>query len=212
MRVMQPLNLLLPALLAVGAAGIGVSYVPGVAPAPAPVDADAPVVWNVDPVHSFVTFRVGHLGIGQAYGRFGKIEGEIRYDAEKPEASSVRVVIDATTVDTGNANRDKHLLGSDFLSAKEFPEIVFATKSVVVGEDGKMTLTGDLTLHGVTAEVVAQAEKIGEGQDPWGNQRIGFEAALTVDRLAHGVDYMPDGLGKDVQVWIAVEGIREEAE
>ena len=90
--------------------------------------------------------------------------------------------------------------------------MVFESKSVAVAEEGTMEVTGDLTLRGVTSEVVAQVRKIGEGEDPWGNQRIGFEAALKVDRIAHGVDYMPDGLGKEVDVWIAVEGIREKAE
>jgi polyisoprenoid-binding protein YceI len=209
---MQPLPLLLPALLAAGAAGAGLAYRPGVAPAPTPTSDEAPVVYNVDPVHSFVTFRVGHLGIGQAYGSFGKVEGVVHHDAEDPSASKVRIVIDATTVDTNNANRDKHLLSSDFLSAKEFPEIVFESKSVTVAEDGAMELTGELTLHGVTRETTAQVRKIGEGEDPWGNQRIGFEAMLKVDRMAHGVDYMPDGLGTEVEVWLAVEGIREKAE
>ena len=209
---MQPLHLLLPALLAVGVAGAGLSYRPGVEPAPAPSDATAPVVWNVDPVHSFATFAVGHLGIGRAYGHFEKLSGVITFDADQPEASKVRLVIDATSLDTNNANRDKHLLGSDFLSAKEFPEVVFVSKEVSVGEDGAMSIRGELTLHGVTQEVVAQAEKIGEGEDPWGNTRIGFEAMFTVDRMAHGVDYMPDGLGQEVQVWIAVEAIREKAE
>lgn len=208
---MQVLPLLAPALLV---AGLGYASRPAVAPAPAPspAEAAAPTTWNIDPAHSFVTFRIDHLGIGKAYGAFEKIEGVVRHDAADPTQSSLRVVIDATTVNTYNQKRNQHLLGSDFLAAKEFPEIVFESKSVAVDEEGAMKITGDLTLHGVTKEVVAEASKVGEGEDPWGNQRIGFEGMIKIDRMAHGIEYMPDGLGKTVDVWIAIEAIREKAE
>ncbi len=199
----------LPALLLVGlAGGAWVSNRPAPAPVVAPLAADT---YEVDGSHSFVTFRVGHLGIGTACGRFDKVAGTLQYDEANLAKSTLALEIDAASIDTNNEKRDAHLKGADFFSVKEYPRITFTSTKVGRGsEKGEFEVKGKLSLHGVEKEVTAQCKLIGSGKDPWGGTRVGFEAKFTVERMDFGIDYMPDGLGKQVEVFIAIEGVKKE--
>lgn len=159
--------------------------------------------FQIDSDHTFVVFEVTHLGIGKAYGMFRKTTGS--YD---PEAGKLEVTIDANSVYSANKKRDDHLRGPDFFNAKQFPTITFKSTKVKTTGD-KTTIMGELTMKGTTKPVELTMKKVGEGKDPWGNFRTGYEGMLTVNRMDFGIDYMPDGLSKDITLRLAVEGIRQ---
>jgi polyisoprenoid-binding protein YceI len=171
--------------------------------------ATAPETYAVDPVHSSLVFHTRHLGIAEFYGRFGKIEGksQLVLDGDK---SSVLVVVDATSIDTGNKDRDEHLRSPDFFGAKEFPEIVFQSTKVE-GSGDSWRVTGDLTLHGVTKSVTAEARKVGAGESR-GEQLAGFLAELSIDMNDFGIPYVkqdPGALGPEVHLTISLECARK---
>ena len=159
--------------------------------------------YMIDPGHSFVIFEVGHLGIGKAHGMFRKTTGTF-----DPDAGKLEVTIDATSIFTANKKRDDHLKGPDFFNTKQFPKITFMGKKVQK-KGKKYMITGDLTIKGKTKTVTLAMMKVGEGKDPWGKFRAGFSGTLTINRIDFGVDYMPQGLSKDVTLTISVEGIKK---
>ncbi len=184
---------------------------------PLPAGAEAPDAtpestaadYQVDNVHSWVLFRIRHLGVGAAWGQFRKISGSFHFDSEAPKKSAVDLVVGAASVTTGDAKRDQHLRSQDFLSVKEFPDIRFHGSGLLPQADGSFLLDGELELHGVKKAVRAKVEKIGEGPDPWGHFRAGFEARFTIHRSEFGIDYLPEALGEEVRMIVAVEGVRD---
>lgn len=159
--------------------------------------------FDIDSGHTFVVFNVGHFGVGKAYGMFLKTTGSFDTSANKLD-----VTIDANSVFTGDKKRDDHLKGPDFFNAKQFPKITFKSKKVAA-KGNKLTITGDLSIKGKTKSVTFEMTKIGEGKDPFGNIRAGYEGKLTINRMDFGMNYMPDGLSKDVTLALAVEGIKK---
>lgn len=159
----------------------------------------------IDNSHTSAIFAVKHLGISNTYGRFNKISGEYDFDGAK---SSVKVEIAADSIDSNSKKRDDHLKGPDFFNVKQFPKITFeSTKITPAGDTFKVE--GNLTLHGITKAISFDMKKTGEGDDPWGNHRTGFEGTLTINRMDFGVKYMPDGLSHDVKIILALEGIKK---
>ena len=145
--------------------------------------------WNIDPSHSTAEFSVRHLMITNVKGRFGKLEGSVNYDPEKPEASQIDVTIDATSIDTRDEKRDAHLRSPDFFDVEKFPSLTFKSTSVKKTDDG-FAATGDLTIHGVTKPVTLEVEGPSEvTKDPWGNQRIGASATAKVNRKDWGLNW-----------------------
>ncbi len=170
--------------------------------------------YRVDPSHAQVGFSVRHMVLSKVRGEFKDFEIEIRLDAGKPGESSVRAVIQAASIDTGNPDRDEHLRGPDFFDAAEHPEIVFESRRVEVA--GKEWIaTGDLSMHGVTREVRLPFVLSGPLVDPWGKTRIGVETGLTLDRRDYDISWskvMDSGglvVGNEVQVEIGFEAIRQ---
>ncbi|HJL41885.1 MAG TPA: YceI family protein [Myxococcales bacterium LLY-WYZ-16_1] len=159
--------------------------------------------YEIDPSHTFVLFEVKHLGVGKAHGMFRKTTG--KFD---PDEGMLKVSIDANSLYTANKKRDDHLRGPDFFNTKQFPKITFESTKVKK-EGDKLRITGDLTIKGKTKSVELMMSKVGEGKDPWGNFRAGYEGSVVLDRMDFGVDYMPDGLSKDVKLTLAVEGVRK---
>jgi polyisoprenoid-binding protein YceI len=137
---------------------------------PAPVQDEAPTAdqmsgsYVIDGVHSFVTFKVKHLGVANSYGRFNKIEGALEFDAAAPEKSKVEIVIDATTIDTANEKRDKHLRSPDFFNTAQFPKLSFESTSFKKIGDMRYQLTGKLTMLGETKEISFPVEHTGFAQ------------------------------------------------
>ncbi|MBJ7538333.1 YceI family protein [Marinomonas transparens] len=159
--------------------------------------------YSIDPAHSAVTFKIGHLGVSTTVGRFNKFEGEFSFpdDAKSGKAS---LTVKTSSIDTNHEARDKHLRSPDFLNVKQFPTLSFNSTKF----DGK-TLTGDLTLHGVTKPVSFDVKKVGEGKDPWGGYRAGFEASTTIQRSDFGITYFIPGVTDATKIEVFVEGIRK---
>jgi polyisoprenoid-binding protein YceI len=138
------------------------------------------VTYTIDPVHSTAGFKVRHLMVSNVRGEFSKVTGTVVFDAG--EAS-----IDATTIHTRDEQRDAHLKSADFLDVEKFPAITFVSKKVA-GGDGEWKLTGDLTIHGVTKEVVLDVEgPAPEAKDPWGNTKSGASATTKISRKDFGM-------------------------
>ncbi|MBB1485345.1 YceI family protein [Oceanospirillum sediminis] len=164
--------------------------------------------YDIDPAHTTVLFKINHLGFSETVGRFNTFNGSYSYDEAKPSASAIEVTIDAESLDTNHDARDKHIKSPDFLDTKQYPEITFKSKGYK-GSATQGTLTGELTLHGVTKDVNLAITKVGEGKDPWGNYRSGFNGSVTIKREEFGVDQMLGGIGNDVTIELFVEGIRK---
>ena len=159
--------------------------------------------------HAFIQFKVSHLGYSFVLGEFPDFTGSFSYDAENPGASKISIDIDTTTADTRHAERNRHIRGSDFLDVKKYPEAKFVSTSYEEGADGKGTLEGDLTLHGVTRPVTIQTNKVGEGKDPWGGYRVGFEGNTTITMADFGIDYNLGPASRTVDLYLVIEGIRK---
>lgn len=166
-----------------------------------------PENYKIDNSHSAVMFRIKHLGVSYCYGRFNEVEGRISLAGD--EGNSLEVSIKADTIDSNDKKRDDHLRGPDFFNTKQFPTITFKSKEFKKTSENKYKVTGDLTLHGVTKSVSTELEHVGSGKDPWGGQRTGFEGSFEIKRSEYGINFMPGGLGEDVRILVAIEGIKQ---
>jgi polyisoprenoid-binding protein YceI len=167
--------------------------------------------WEIDPVHSDVSFTVRHMMVSKVRGRFGTFSGEI-VTGENLTDSAVTASIGATSVDTDNGQRDKHLRSADFFDVERYPTWTF--RSTAVRADGDdLVVDGELTIKGVTRSVPLAVEVNGVGPDLSGGTRIGFSASTTIDRNDFGVDIkMPlDGsgvvVGDKVQIALEIEAV-----
>jgi polyisoprenoid-binding protein YceI len=158
--------------------------------------------------HASINFRIKHLGFSWLTGRFDQFSGTFSYDDKAPEASKVSVEIDTNSVNSNHAERDKHLRGSDFLDVTKFPKATFVSKSVTPAGDGKATITGDLTLRGVTKEVTIDASYVGGGADPWGGNRVGFTGTTKIALADYGINFNLGPASKEVELALEVEGVK----
>ena len=153
-------------------------------------------------MHTAVNFRASHLGISALWGRFNDITGSFSYDAADVSAAKITVDIDPASIDTNHAERDIHLRSGDYLDVARFPSAGFVSSAVHDLGNDKIHVTGDLTLHGVTKEISFEAIRTGEGQTPFGDYRVGFEAEATIDMAEFGIGVGP------LTFLLAIEGIR----
>ena len=168
--------------------------------------------WQIDPNHSAAQFSVRHLGVSTVRGAFTKVSGSAVHDPADPSKDSLEATIDATSVDTRVEMRDKDLRSPHFLDAEKFPTITFHSKSAKVAGPGKLLITGELTLHGVTKEVVLDVDGPSAAiKDPWGNQRIGASASTKIIRKDFGVVAAPGVVGDEITITIDVELIQPKA-
>jgi polyisoprenoid-binding protein YceI len=165
--------------------------------------------YTVDSGHSGALFRITHMGVAPFYGRFNRVTGEYVLDPDDASACSVRIAIDAESVDTNSEKRDQHIKSPDFFSAKEFPTITFESTRVSGGDDGAYRVTGDLTFHGVTKEVTASAQMIGQAETERGT-KSGFEGRFTIDRTEFGLTKFAGALGNEVELILFIEGGKAE--
>ncbi|MGP0171526.1 YceI family protein [Pseudomonas sp. NCHU5208] len=159
--------------------------------------------------HAFVNFKISHLGYSWLYGTFKDFDGKFSFDAAKPEASSVSVTLKTASVDTNHAERDKHIRSADFLNVSEHDTATFESTSVKSTGEGTADITGNLTLNGVTKPVVIAAKFIGEGKDPWGGYRAGFEGTTTLKLKDFDITRDLGPASETVELIISVEGIRQ---
>jgi polyisoprenoid-binding protein YceI len=144
--------------------------------------------WTVDPAHSTVGFGVKHMGIATVRGEFTDFQGTLEIGEDLSDAK-VYGVIKAESVDTGEPQRDEHLRSPDFFDVASFNELRFESTSVEALDDEEFRITGQLTIHGVTNEVVLHAEVQGTDVDPWGNERVGLEVTGQLSRGDYGMKF-----------------------
>ncbi len=151
--------------------------------------------WVIDPAHSNAQFEVRHLGISNVQGEFTKVSGEVMLDEKDVTKSSVKAEIDVASVDTRNSSRDADLKSDHFFDVAKFPTMTFVSKKIVAGEMGKLEMTGELTLHGVTREVTFDVDGPSAAiKDPWGNMRRGASATTKISRKNFGMTYGSGGM------------------
>ncbi len=169
-------------------------------------------VFDVDPVHSAVIFKIQHMGVSNVYGRFNDVSGTFAIDPADLAGSSVEMTVKAQSVDSGNDVRDEHLRKPDFFNAKQFEEITFSSTSIEKTEDeGKYLLKGKLTMLGVTKPIEATLKWVGD-RDVGGQMgyRAGIEAVFAVKRSEFGMTYgvAAGAVGDEVTILAAFEGSR----
>jgi len=148
-----------------------------------------PTTWKVDPAHSSITFSVDYMVLTEVRGNFKEFSAAMTSEGDEPEKSSVNVSIKTASVNTENEKRDAHLRSADFFDAGKYPEITFVSKSFEKGDGNRYTITGDLTMRGITKSVVLDATYMGQAKDPWGNTRGGFKGTTTINRYDFGLKY-----------------------
>ena len=153
--------------------------------------------------HAFVNFRIQHLGYSWLYGTFKDFDGTFTFDEKNPAADKVNVTINTNSVDTNHAERDKHLRSAEFLNVTKFPKATFTSTDVKKDGD-KLNITGNLTLNGVTKPVTLDAKLIGQGDDPWGGKRAGFEAAGKIHLKDFNITTDLGPASQDVELVISV--------
>jgi polyisoprenoid-binding protein YceI len=165
--------------------------------------------WRIDPAHSAAQFAVRHMGISTVRGEFKKVSGSAGYDTADPGKTSLDATIDATTVDTRVDMRDNDLRSANFLDVQKYPTITFKSKRAEAAGPGKMKITGDLTIHGVTREVVLDVDgPTSPVKDPRGNFHIGAAATTKINRKDFGVNGAPGMAGDEISITIDTELIR----
>jgi polyisoprenoid-binding protein YceI len=170
-------------------------------------NARAADVYKVDSVHSTAIFRIKHMNTSFSYGRFDAIGGDFAFD-QNPAQCRFNVEIKSASLDTGNAARDKHVKGPDFLNVVQYPTLGFKSRSVTRSGTDEYEVTGDLTIHGVTRPVTVKVLKTGEGKGPRGGAIAGFETKFTIKRSEFKMDKMVGAVGDEVGILVSVEGGR----
>jgi polyisoprenoid-binding protein YceI len=173
--------------------------------------------WQIDSAHSGIHFAVRHLVIAKVRGQFSRWTGALTVPDGDFSRASVDVTIDATSIDTGVADRDAHLKSADFFDVASFPELTFRSRRVEAKGDDRFALVGDLTIRGTTREVALDVESAGQTKDPWGTVRAGFAARTAVDRKEFGLTWnqaLETGgvmVGEKIEIEIEVEAVRQDA-
>ncbi len=142
--------------------------------------------YQIDKAHSEAVFQVRHL-LTKVRGRFSDFEGEIDYDEENPERSFAYLTIQAASVDTNERDRDTHLRSADFFDVEKFQTLTFKSTRITRKSNDSFDVAGDLIIHGITRPVTLSATFLGKAKDPWGNERIAFEAETTINRKDFGL-------------------------
>jgi polyisoprenoid-binding protein YceI len=191
-----------------------IAVIAGLAAALSLPAAAATSTWQIDPAHSAAQFAVKHLAISTVRGAFTSVKGTVQFDDKDITKSSVDVTIEVNSVDTRQPDRDKDLRSDHFFDAEHFPTITFKSKRVEQLSPGKLKITGDLTIHGITKEVVLDVDgPTAPVKDPWGNQRMAINAATKINRQDFGVKWnatMDNGgvvVGDEVSITIDAEMI-----
>ena len=172
------------------------------------LSAAAQDTWQLDPPHSSAQFSVRHLGVSTVRGAFTKVSGTVQYDAANPGKSSIQTTIEAASVDTRVDMRDNDLRSARFLDAQKYPTITFTSKRVEAAGTDKLKVTGDLTIHGVTKEVVLDVDGPTPAiKDPMGKDRLrmGASATTKINRNDFGVSGLPGVVGDDITITLDVE-------
>ena len=175
----------------------------------------ATTTWNIDPAHSSAEFKVKHMMISNVKGHFRKITGKLTLDESDLGKSKAEAVIDAASLETGDAQRDAHLKSADFLEVEKFPTLTFSSTGIKLVRDGELAVEGDLTIHGVTRKVALAVEgPTPPTKDPWGNTRVAVSATTKINRKDFGLNWnaaLEAGgilVGEEVTITLDVEFVK----
>jgi polyisoprenoid-binding protein YceI len=155
--------------------------------------------------HAAITFKFKHIGISWLVGHFKTFSGEFTFDPDNIGATTISVDIHPANIDSNHAERDKHMRGAKYFNVAKFPTAKFDSTKVTAADDGMASIEGDLTLHGVTKNIRFDASVVGQGKDPWGGYRAGFEATYTLNTQDFGMSFPPSNT---VELGLFIEGIR----
>lgn len=204
----------LPALLVIPAAfAVGVPAAQPLELEPVQIEAPAPGVYEIDTVHSELSFRIRHL-VGRVAGTFNDWSGTLNLDPDHLAGGSVNVTVQTASINTLNEDRDDHLRTPDFFAVEQFPTMTFQSNRVEVWGN-ELKVHGDLTIRGTTRPVVLDARYLGRlGEDPWGMERVAFLATTTIDRQDFGVSFNQalesmTMIGDEVEIEIAIEAVKQ---
>ncbi len=174
--------------------------------------ATAQDAWQIDPMHTAAQFSVRHMGISTVRGAFTKVSGSANYNPSDLSKTSVDVTIDAASIDTRVSMRDQDLRSPNFFDVQKFPNITFKSKRVEPAGTGKMKITGDLTMHGVTKEAVLDVDgPTAPMTDPRGAMHMGASATTKVNRKDFGINGAPSMAGDEIQITLDVEMVKPAA-
>ncbi|OQW47590.1 MAG: hypothetical protein A4S09_14855 [Proteobacteria bacterium SG_bin7] len=175
-------------------------------------------VYKIDESHTQVGFKIKHLVISTVSGRFNRFAGTFEFDPSKGEIKGLSVDIDASSIDTNEPDRDKHLKGPDFFNVEKFPKLTFVAKKIVTKENKPTKIEGELTIHGIKKSVTLDVDYKGSTIDPWGNERIAFEASTQVNRKDYGLNWNKNldrggvMIADDVKILIEGEALLQKPE
>ncbi|MGH7501795.1 MAG: YceI family protein [Longimicrobiales bacterium] len=173
--------------------------------------------WEIDSGHSGIHFSVRHMVVAKVRGQFARWSGTVVIEGGDASRGQVDVRIDASSIETGLADRDAHLTSADFLDVANHPEITFKGKRVKNRSGNRLDVVGDLTIRGVTGEVVLEVEDTGRAKDPWGNVRAGWTAKTSIERKDYGLMWnqvLETGgvvVGDRIDIEIDVEAVKQAA-
>jgi len=179
------------------------------------VTLPAPGTFDLDPAHTRIGFSARHMMVSKVRGRFGEFTGSITV-ADDPFQSTAEAVIKTASLDTGNADREAHLIGDDFLNVEKFPELTFRSTRVTGRQGHRFTVLGDLTIKDITREVELTLDLEGVGNSPWGKQVMGFTLSTEINREDFGMTWnvAVEGGGvlvsKTVKIEIEGEAVRRD--
>jgi polyisoprenoid-binding protein YceI len=174
----------------------------------AALPARAADTFAVDPVHSSVVFRIKHLNLVHISGRFSQFSGTFAFDDKNPANCKLEMEVKIDSIDTANADRDKHLKADDYFDAAKFPTMTFKATSMKPSDETHYDVTGDLTIHGVTKPVTVKLERLGTIKDPrTGKPRTGWETSFTIQRSDFGMRTAIPAIADKVRISLAVEGV-----
>ena len=178
-------------------------------------EAGSTTAWNIDPAHSRAEFKIKHMMISNVKGSFSGLAGTLIEHPADPAADSIEASVEISTLSTGDEQRDAHLKSADFFDLEQSPKMSFKSTEVVKHSEEDYSVTGDLTLHGVTKAIVfAVAGPSKPAKDPWGNTRIGLSATTKINRKDFGLVWnaaLESGgilVGEDVQISLDVQFIK----
>jgi polyisoprenoid-binding protein YceI len=170
--------------------------------------------FTIDKAHSEAVFQVRHL-VTKVRGRFSDFEGTIQLHEATPELSSVQFTVSAASVDTNEKDRDTHLRSADFFDVEQHPTLTFRSTRILKKSDTSFDVIGDLTIRGVTKPITLPVTHLGKAKDPWGNEKIGFEAETTLNRKDFGLLWnaaLETGgflVGDDVKVTLSIQAVAQ---
>lgn len=169
----------------------------------------ADYVVDTQGAHASIQFKVSHLGYSWLYGRFDKFTGNFSFDAADVSKAKISIDIDTTSVNSNHAERDKHLRSGDFLNVAKSNKATFTSTKVVPKTDGAFDVIGNFSFNGVTKEITINAKQTGEGADPWGGYRAGFEGTAQINLSDYAIKNILGPKSETVYLNFVVEGVRQ---